>query len=111
MRQSFTAIIERDLVLQKEFESEPYEAGWASEGRLFVDVLEVSGDDVTATFQPQISPDGLRWCDGEWSPLIAKGLGLRSNALGNFGSWLRFRCDVEGAESWMRVSISLALKE
>lgn len=111
MRQSFTAVIERDVVLTGDFETEPYEAGWASEVRLFVDVLEASDDEVTATFQSQVSPDGLRWCDGELPPLIAKGPGMRSNALCNFGSWLRLRGKIDGPEGWVRVSISLALKE
>jgi hypothetical protein len=40
MRQSFTAVVERNVTWQGEFAVEPYEAAWATEAIYFVRVLD-----------------------------------------------------------------------
>ncbi len=55
MRFSTTAVVERNVRRDQNFETEPYEAGWAGQARWFVRVLEGQGP---WTAQTQISPDG-----------------------------------------------------
>lgn len=110
MQQSLTAVIERNVQFDAEFNTEPYEAGWADEARWFVRVLEVSGTNAELTLYPQVSPDGLFWCDEGSATLIARGLGLYSFALRGFGGWLRLRGEVHGQAPRFGVIIYLALK-
>ena len=44
------------------FQTNPYEAGWASECIFFIHVEERRGDPVL-TAKVQISHDGIHWCD------------------------------------------------
>ena len=110
LRRTFTAVLEKNSVFCESFETEPYEAGWASEARWFVHVLE---NKVGSTLRliPQISPDGLHWCDEGSPPLDIKGASLGSIALGNFGAWLRLRAEIRDQQSCVRVLIHLVLKE
>ena len=110
MRKSFTAVIERNKTAVADFETEPYEAGWASEALWFVRVMELSAGTVL-TLIPQISPDGLFWCDQDRSPLQISGSGLYSFSLREFGQWLRLRALVQGASPRTKLMIYLALKE
>ena len=43
MRESFTAVLERNRTLAGEFATEPYEAAWAAEARWFVRTLKRTG--------------------------------------------------------------------
>ncbi|WP_407560074.1 hypothetical protein [Streptomyces sp. 184] len=94
MRQSFTAVIERNARLTGEFTTEPYEAAWAREARWFVRVLDSSGRAPRMLVRTQISPDGLHWCDldagTEQSVAPAEGP-LHSWPAAEFGGWLRLR--------------------
>lgn len=110
MRRSFTAVIERNKRVSAGFETEPYEAGWASEARWFVRALALKAG-ARLEFTPQISPDGLFWCDEGSSALVVEGEGVTSLALRGFGQWLRLRCRVEGGEEAARIMIYLTLKE
>lgn len=108
MRKSFTAVIEKNTVFTESFATEPYEAGWAGEARWFVRVVELSG---RLTLAPQISPDGLFWCD-EGSPALEFGApGMQSIALSGFGQWLRLNAALAGEGARAKALISLALKE
>ena len=110
LRRSFTAVLEKNSTFTADFETEPYETGWALEARWFVRILEVSGDDVKLTLTPQISPDGLFWCDEGGDPLVMTATGLDSMQLGNFGHWLRLAGKLEGQSPKVRLLIYLALK-
>ena len=105
VRRSFTAVLEKNSVFETNFETEPYETGWASEARWFIRTLELTGG---MRVTPQISPDGLFWCD-EGSPALRIAQpGLHSLALRDFGHWLRLRVEVTGRS---KVIVYLALKE
>lgn len=107
MQTSFTAVIEQSNRYSGDFETEPYEAAWASEARWFVTVEELEGYQIW--FIPQISADGLHWCD-EGSPrLYFDKPGLQSLPLTNFGHWLRLRAIHPGGAS-SKVLIYLAMK-
>lgn len=113
MKQSFTAVLERNTSLEGTFKTEPYEVAWASEARWFINTLAIDpGTAVRATVQ--ISPDGLNWCDIEDSPQTVSETGTVSWKTSEFGGWLRLKGDVrnEGAASNGRakVQIYLALK-
>ena len=111
VRRSFTAVIEKNTTWTSDFETEPYETGWASEARWFVRILEMKGNDAALFVTPQISPDGLFWCDEGREQLVVRGPGLYSFALRDFGNWLRLRARVSGGEPSVKGFIYLALKE
>lgn len=108
VKRFFTAVIEKNATLSGRFETEPYEAGWSSEARWFIRVLDLSGD---AKFVPQISPDGLFWCDEGTDALQPAGAGMYSIALHHFGGWLRVRGEVTGQPGTAKVMVYLVLKE
>jgi hypothetical protein len=110
MRHSFTAVIEQANTYTANFETEPYEAGWATEARWFVRVLEIE-DAGGISFHPQISPDGLHWMDEGSDPINFDATGMKSMALRDFGHWLRLRAEFYGDATRVKVLIYLALKE
>lgn len=107
VRRSFTAVIEKNSTFTEHFETEPYETGWATEARWFVRVLQHSG---TVQITPQISPDGLFWCDEGHNGVHITAPGLYSFPLRDFGNWLRLKGEFSGTGS-TKVLIYLALKE
>ena len=107
VRRSFTAVIEKNSTFTEPFETEPYETGWATEARWFLRVLDLNG---TLTITPQISPDGLFWCDEGRPPLSIPAPGLFSFPLRDFGHWLRLRGEIS-AGGKVKLMIHLALKE
>ncbi|GLY75634.1 hypothetical protein [Actinoallomurus iriomotensis] len=120
MRQSLTAVIERNTTLTGEFTTEPYEAAWAGEARWFVRVLDAAGRRPRLVARTQISPDGLHWCDlDETDQSISPADGpVHSWPATGFGGWLRLRGTVvdEAADpapdesARLKVLIYLALK-
>ena len=70
IRRSFTAVIEKNTTWTSGFETEPYETGWAGEARWFIRVVTMEGGDAALTVVPQISPDGLFWCDEGRAPVV-----------------------------------------
>ena len=115
MRQSFTAVIERNATLTGEFTTEPYEAAWAAEARWFVRVLDATGNAPRVLARTQISPDGLHWCDldGVDEAVSTDDGRLHSWSVSGFGGWLRLRGAVVGETPEavrVKVLIYLALK-
>ncbi|MBM3801078.1 MAG: hypothetical protein FJW26_02075 [Acidimicrobiia bacterium] len=111
LRRSFTAVLEKNAAFSEDFETEPYEVGWATEARFFVRVLNLSGDQTLFAGKVQISPDGISWCDeGTVMPQISQP-GLYSCRVREFGNWLRLQCELSGAQPAVKVLIYLALKE
>lgn len=117
MRRFFSAVLEQGNSFAQDFETEPFEAGWAREARWFVRVLEASGSEVMLEAMPQISPDGLVWCDDEER---AEGIRLHADApapamvsfkQSEFGNWLRLKVRLSGHEPKVKVLVYLALKE
>ena len=109
MRQSHTAVIERDVTWTGQFETEPYEAGWAAEAIYFVRFLEKEGDIPRGHARVQLSPDGMHWCD-EGTLMEFRGDGdvafVRVNC---FGAYLRLVGEFP-ADTSARVVVYLALK-
>jgi len=111
MRQSHTAIVERDVLWSGTFETEPYEAGWDGEAIFFFRKLKASGNLQGAQARVQISPDGMRWCDeGEVVSLCDETDGVAFVRVSHFGTFLRLVGELpKGVE--MRVIVYLSLKE
>jgi len=115
MRQSLTAVLERNTTLTGAFTTEPYEVAWAGEARWFVRALDRAGTGTRLRITTQVSPDGLHWCDlGD--PVIAD-QDLTTWDSRNFGGWLRLSGTVESGDRGtdadvpsVKVLIYLALK-
>lgn len=111
MRHSFVAMVERNREFTESFATEPYEVAWAGECICFVQLFEASGSSFKLFVQPQISPDGIHWCDKADSGLLIESPGLYPIVIREFGHWLRMNCRVEGDNPRLKVTISLVLKE
>ena len=106
VRRSYNAVVERNIEWSGSFETEPYEAGWASEAVIFIRSLQGSGGGSVA--RVQITPDGIHWCDegvtvnlpGEGETTFCK--------VTNFGGWLRL---IGETRNPVRVLVTLSLKE
>jgi hypothetical protein len=110
VRRSFTAVLEKNEAFTASFETEPYEVAWAGEARWFVRVQEMAaGTRMTAT--AQVSPDGLGWCDLGTAGVEMNAVGLYTQAVEEFGHWLRLKVEMTGAAARVKVTVYLALKE
>ena len=111
LRRSHTATLEQNETYTESFDTEPYECGWASEVTWFVRVIDLEAGPTMKIF-PQISPDGLFWCDkGETEPIAVSEETLYACELNNFGSWLQLRCVLDGVNPRIKLMVHLALKE
>jgi hypothetical protein len=110
LRRSFTAVIEKNTTWTSDFETEPYEAGWASECRWFIRIVTIDGVDAALAVTPQISPDGLLWCDEGLAPLVMSKPGVYSFPMRDFGNWLRLRAVVKGVNPSIKVMMYLVMK-
>ena len=111
MRQSFTAVIERNVTWQGDFAVEPYEAAWATEAIYFVRVLDAANMPSDAVARLQISPDGIHWCDeGTFVLLSAQAEGLTFARVSHFGGWLRLVGKLPDGAA-LTVLVYLVLKE
>src|SRR3546814_1767176 len=116
MRRLLSAVLEQGNTFRADFSTEPFEAGWASEARWFIRILDAS-DGAGIEAMPQVSPDGLLWCDDEDRPDPVK---LSANAAEpvlvsftqrEFGNWLRLKERLSGDQPSVQVLTHLALKE
>jgi hypothetical protein len=110
IRQSYTAVVERNRLWTGQFETEPYEAAWASEAIFFVRALEASGGLAHARACVQISPDGMHWCnEGTLVNLPTKAGAITFGRVSHFGGWLRLAGQVPSGEQ-IKVIAYLVLK-
>jgi hypothetical protein len=110
IRQSYTAVVERNRAWTGAFETEPYEAAWAGEAIFYVRALEASGVSAGTEARVQISPDGMHWCDeGNRFSLPTVADEMTFGRASCFGGWLRIAGELPpGAE--IKVIVYLALK-
>jgi uncharacterized protein DUF6385 len=88
MQQTYTSVLTRRVVIDGDYATEPYEAGWASEAVVFVQCEGAHPDLVLAT---EISPDGISWIQRGQATTLARSDTIAELALVNFGNWLRLR--------------------
>ena len=113
MRESHTAVVERNVTWQGEFATEPYEVAWAGEAIFFVRVLAQENPPDILAAHVQISPDGMHWCnEGEilYLPTQEYDGDLVFCRVEHFGGWLRLAGEVPGGTS-VTVIVYLVLKE
>ncbi len=111
VRQSYTAVVERNQTWSGAFATEPYEAAWAGEAIFFVRALEANRMPDGAQARVQISPDGIHWADeGSNLRLPEHAEELKFVRVRHFGGWLRL-AGVLAAEAQLKVIVALALKE
>ena len=90
LRRSYTAIVERNVLWQGEYASEPYEAAWASEAIFFVRALE-DANYVGGIATVQISADGIHWIDEAHKDRACRRLRKTQVTfckVAHFGGWL-----------------------
>ena len=110
MRQSYTAVIERNFLWEGSFETEPYEAAWAAQAIFFVRVLEAEGPPQSSAVQVQISPEGMHWCDeGTLVDLPDKSGAVSFGRVSHFAGWLRIVGELPESVQ-LKVIVYLSLK-
>jgi hypothetical protein len=110
MRNSHTVVLERLKFFSLDFETEPYEAAWASEAIFFVRLHELSGSSASLQAFVQLSADGVTWVDeGSALPVLTTA-GDHFLRVSHFGGWLRLRCVVAGVDPQLKLTIHLVLK-
>lgn len=111
MKQFQTTITERKLDFTADFETQPYEAGWAREALCFVRVESVTGGAAQLDAAVQISVDGLRWIDEGTSFQTMNSAGDYFVKISHFGGWLRLRAAIKGDGAQFNLTIWWVLKE
>ena len=107
MLTSATTLVERRAVLNADFGTHPYEAGWATEALFFV---RTEGPHPQLWVQPQVSPDGVQWLDRGAAVVLSAGQDLVDVALTQFGTWIRLFITGAGPDSTATVLVQLSLK-
>ena len=114
MRQSHTAVVERNQLWEGDFTTEPYEAGWSHEAIFFVRILRVEATNssslIDVELQVQISPDGIHWCDeGSRRKFIAQHTLDKPSfvRVSHYGGWLRLAGTVNDGRVWPLVHLAL----
>lgn len=113
MRESHTAVVERNTTWRGDFASEPYECAWAGEAIFFVRCLSADGlDEYDWTpAEVQISPDGMHWCsEGSSLSLPTVPDEVSFVRVSHFGGWLRLAGELREGTA-LTVLVYLALKE
>jgi hypothetical protein len=109
MKESYTAVVARNVDWTGAWATEPYETAWADEAIFFVRVLKSKGNKAV-TAHVQISPDGMRWANEGSSVKVAPMKdGVSFVRVKNFGGWLRLAGTAPKGAS-LRVMAYLALK-
>jgi hypothetical protein len=109
-RQSYTAVVERNRLWAGQFETEPYEAAWASEAIFFIRALGASGGLGALRARVQVSPDGMHWCDeGTLISLPEEAEATTFCRVAHFGGWLRLAGEIPPGEQ-IKVIVYLVLK-
>lgn len=86
MQQNNTSVLARRIVIDSDYSSQPYEAGWAREAVIFV---QVEGDHPALTLATEISPDGITWIRRGDAVTLAPDATIAEMSLTAFGNWLR----------------------
>ncbi len=111
MRNFYTVVLERMKEYREGFDTEPYEAGWASEAMFFIRIHEMSGSGVRLQSAVQVSVDGIEWIDegSSFAPITA--VGSTFLRVKHFGGWLRLRNQLSGRGARIKTTVHLVLKE
>ena len=119
MRQSHTAVVERNQLWEGDFATEPYEVGWSHEAIFFVQILRAE-ERPEVEARVQISPDGIHWCDANHESVKSKYRDSGNKIyvstskdepvfaqVSHYGGWLRLAGTVEAGRVWALVHLAL----
>ena len=111
MKHFHTVVLERMNWFTADFNTEPYEAAWASEAIFFIRVLDCPQESWCLNSAVQIAVDGIDWVDDQarFDPVTETGTYVLK--VTHFGGWLRLRSTLVGADPGVRLTIHLVLKE
>lgn len=102
MQQTNTSVIARRIVIDGDYATQSYEAGWASEAVIFV---QTEGEHPDLQLATEISPDGIHWIQrGETVSLDAESA-IAELALKTFGNWLRVTVKGATKEATARILV------
>jgi hypothetical protein len=79
-------VLARRIVIDGDYATLPYEAGWASEAVVFV---QAEGAHPDLTLATEISPDGIHWIRRGPTQTLAAAEAIAELSLTTFGNWLR----------------------
>jgi hypothetical protein len=102
MQQNNTSVLARRVVVDGDFATTPYEAGWAREAVVFV---QVQGDHPDLVVATEISPDGINWIRRGAAVTLSSDAGIAELSLSEFGNWLRVTVTGASRESPARILI------
>jgi len=111
MKQFYTTITERKLDFTTDFETHPYESGWASEAICFIRVESIAGESPELDAAVQISVDGVRWVDEGTIFKTISATGDYFVKVSHFGGFLRLRGAIKGDQTKFNLTIWWVLKE
>jgi len=111
MKQFYTTITERKMDFSGDFETHPYEAGWASEAICFIRVEAAAGESPQLNAAVQISVDGVRWVDEGTVFDAMRRPGDYFVKVTHFGGFLRLRGSIRHPDSLFNLTVWWVLKE
>ena len=111
MKNFYTVFLERMKEYEGSFDTEPYEAGWASEAMFFIRIHEMAGTGVRMQSIVPVSVDGIEWIDEGTSFPAITAPGSWFVRVSHFGGWLRLRTQITGQSPRVKTTVHLVLKE
>lgn len=102
MQQNNTSVLARRIVIADDYATQPYEAGWASEAVVF---LQVEGEHPDLLLAVEVSPDGINWIRRGDAVALASDASIAELAVARFGNWLRVTVEGASAKQPARVLI------
>jgi len=107
MQTTYTSVLARRIWIDSQYATLPYEAGWATEAVLF---LQVEGTHPELEMSAEVSPDGINWIRRGSSVALRPSDSIAELPLTVFGNWLRLVVDGASTASPARVLIHVNLK-
>ena len=110
MKEFNAAHLEVKKEFSEDFQTHPFECGWASEAIFWIMVEGISGEGTQLEGNVEISHDGVNWVKegSRIGPLSKKGLSFVR--VSHFGNWLRLNCHISGINPVFKLLIQIALK-
>lgn len=107
MQNVHTAVIARRVPISGPFQTLPFEAGWALESIVFV---QVEGSHPDLSIRVEVSPDGLIWLQRGDAVLLAANSPMIEIPLVNFGNWIRVNVDGASEQTGAKLLIHMVMK-
>lgn len=107
MQQNNTSVLARRIVIDGDYATLPYEAGWAREAVVFV---QVEGEHPRLAVAAEVSPDGITWIQRGESVSLDADATIVEIPLERFGNWVRVTVTGASPDATARVLIHLNAK-